>query len=107
MPVVINGRAEPVTNFFEGTAPRQEINVGTVPVELFPKNIERIGLVITNYGNKNAWLSWDNVAEAEKGIPLPKNATEVFDIEFIGKGTLSAVTLSGTTNIAWQEMNRT
>lgn len=93
-------------NLCKGQPPGQKLSVGEVSVEVVPANSRRVGLVVYNFGAKDAWLSWDEDAELEKGIPLKQGSLWNFDSGLVSQGPLNAITKEDSTKLSFQDMNR-
>lgn len=83
-----------------------DITVPLVSIQVLAPEPRRYCVMISNFGAADAWLAWDEDAEIEKGIWLPKGTSRELTATFITKGPLNAITpaVDGIARLAWQEI---
>lgn len=94
-------------NIVVGMAPAQK-EIGATSTRVVESNTERVCLTIFNVSNKEMWLAWDQDAELEKGICLPKREEIAFLSTCISLGSLDVIMNIDDAPglVAFQEFNR-
>lgn len=79
-----------------------KLTAKTESKEVGKENQDRIALIITNGGAKDAWLALGSAAVAEEGIYLKKEGGAWENVVFTGP--VFAITKEGETNLSYAEV---
>jgi hypothetical protein len=79
-----------------------KLTAKTESKELGKANNDRIALLVTNGGAKDAWLALGEAAVAEEGIYLKKEGGAWENVVYTGP--IFAITKEGETNLSYSEV---